>query len=129
MQIEIEYQNSANDRFPIACFQLYDANGVCLFGTGDFTNRQWRHEPRQFNGRVRSVCTIPGNLLAEGQMRVLIGLTTHNPDELLVIERDALSFTVVDQSEGDGARGDNAGHWPGAMRPLLDWRVERMPGS
>ena len=126
VQIEIEYQNSANDHFPYANVQLFDATGVCLFASGDFVNQAWRHEPRRFDGRVKSTCFIPGNLLAEGQIRVLVGLTTQNPNEVLALERDAVSFMVVDHSEGDGARGEWAGHFPGAMRPLLDWQIERL---
>ena len=72
---------------------------------------------------------IPGNFLSEGQFRVLVGLTTHNPTDILLIERDAVSFTIVDKSEGDGARGEYAGHLPGVVRPLLVWQIELDPNA
>ena len=123
IQIEIEYYNFANPRFPHANVQLFDENGTCLFAAGDYTNPEWRHQTRQFTGKVRSRCTIPGNFLSEGQFRVLAALTTHNPTDVLLVERDAVSFTVVDKHEGDGARSGYAGHLPGVIRPLLEWVV------
>ncbi|HXG30287.1 MAG TPA: ABC transporter ATP-binding protein [Thermodesulfobacteriota bacterium] len=124
VRIEIEYYNFPNNRFPYASIQLLDENDVCLFSSGDFNNLDWRHRPRVFEGRVISTCTIPGNLLSEGLKRVLVALTTHNPNEVLAIERDAVSFMVVDRSEGDGARGEFTGYFPGVMRPLLYWEVD-----
>jgi lipopolysaccharide transport system ATP-binding protein len=124
VQIELEYYNFSNNKFPYANIQLIDENGVCLLASGDFTNLDWRHRPRNFAGKVRSTCTIPGNFLSEGQLNVLVALTTHNPSEILALEYDAVSFLVVDNSEGDGARGEFGGYFPGVVRPLLDWRVE-----
>jgi lipopolysaccharide transport system ATP-binding protein len=127
IDIEIMYYNFANERFAYANIQLFDENDNLLFASGDFTNVEWRHKPRTFEGKVRSTCTIPGNLLAEGQLRVLVALTTHNPSEVLGIERDAVSFMVVDNSEGDGARGEYGGNFPGLIRPLLNWKVDVSP--
>jgi len=123
VQLEVEYHNFASERSPYVSLQLFDEAGVCLFTAGDFTNRQWRQTPRQFEGRVVSRCLIPGNLLAEGLKRVAVALTTHNPDRELACERDAVTFMVVDHSEGDGARGDFGGNFPGVMRPLLNWQI------
>jgi lipopolysaccharide transport system ATP-binding protein len=122
-KIEIEYCNFSNERFPYVNIQLFNEDNICLFTSGDFTNREWRHSPRDFTGKVTSTCLIPGNFLAEGQMRVLAALTTHNPIEKIVVERDAVSFTVVDHSQGDGARGEYAKGFPGVIRPLLEWQV------
>ena len=36
---------------------------------------------------------------------------------------DALSFQVVDKSEGDGVRGKYMRGWPGVIRPMLGWTV------
>jgi ABC-type polysaccharide/polyol phosphate transport system, ATPase component len=124
VRIEIEYYNFINDRFPYAGIQLYDDDDVCIFSSGDFSNIDWRYKPRRFQGKVTSRCVIPGNFLSEGRKRILVALTTHNPNELLAIERDAVSFLVVDPSEGDGARGNFAGHFPGVIRPFLHWQID-----
>jgi lipopolysaccharide transport system ATP-binding protein len=123
IQIEIEYFNFPNNLRPYAGVQLYDQNGICLFCTGDFVNKEWRHTDRAFSGRVISTCTIPGNFLSEGRVSVLAAITTHNPSRFLAYERDAVSFLVTDQSQGDGARGEYVGDFPGVVRPLFDWKV------
>lgn len=126
--IEIEYFNFSNDHYhPYASIQLLNEDDVCLFASGDFTNLEWRHRPRQFTGKVISSCKIPGNLLSEGHVRVLAALTTHNPNRVFAVERNVVSFTVVDHSQGDGARGEYTGHFPGVVRPLLSWHVEVAP--
>lgn len=124
IRIEIEYYNFSNRGFPYANIQLFDESGICLFATGDFTNRDWRHKSRNFSGRVKSTCTIPGNFLSEGQISVLAALTTHTPPEALALEQDTVTFLIVDSSEGDGARGEYAGPFPGVLRPLLDWEIK-----
>jgi lipopolysaccharide transport system ATP-binding protein len=124
VKIEIEYYNFANERFPYANIQLFNEDGICLFASGDFNNMSWRHTPRKFTGKVISTCTIPGNFLSEGRMSILVGLTTHNPNQVYVIERDAVSFVMVDHSQGDGVRGEYTGHFPGVVRPLLRWHID-----
>jgi lipopolysaccharide transport system ATP-binding protein len=42
-----------------------------------------------------------------------------------VHERDAVAFHVVDNLDGDSARGDYAGPIPGVVRPMLRWTTER----
>jgi lipopolysaccharide transport system ATP-binding protein len=37
---------------------------------------------------------------------------------------DAVAFQVIDSLDGDSARGDYAGPFPGAVRPLLKWSTE-----
>ena len=123
VKIEIEYLNFAHNRFPYANVQLINEDGICLFTSGDFVNKEWRNKPRDFTGRVVSTCTIPGNFLAEGRVNVMVALTTHKPKEVLAIEQDAVSFVVLDNSQGDGARGEFTGHFPGVVRPVLDWQV------
>lgn len=122
--IEIQYYNFASDQFPYANVQLFDENNICLFSSGDFTNLDWRYSPRNFEGKVTSRCLIPGNFLAEGQIRVFVALTTHNPDHTIALEADAVSFVVVDHSKSDGARGEYAKEFPGVIRPLLEWQID-----
>jgi len=41
-----------------------------------------------------------------------------------VLQRDVVSFQIVDNSWGDGVRGEYAGgNWPGVVRPILNWSV------
>ena len=79
-------------------------------------------------GLVRCTCRIPGNFLAEGRVSVVAGVGSYNPDVVHVMERDAVSFQVVDRSDGDGVRGVYAGVWPGVVRPMLAWDVATESG-
>jgi hypothetical protein len=36
-------------------------------------------------------------------------------------EPSAVAFHVVDKMEGDSARGDYAGPFPGVLRPMVRW--------
>ena len=36
-------------------------------------------------------------------------------------EKEVVAFQVVDNLEGDSARGDYIGNISGAIRPMLDW--------
>ena len=44
-----------------------------------------------------------------------------DPVTIHFFERDAVAFQVIDKLEGDSARGDYAGPYPGVVRPMLKW--------
>ena len=75
---------------------------------------------------MRSTVTIPGNFLTEGLVSVLAAVSSYRPLAVHAQERDAVAFTVVDRSEGDGVRGPYGGLFPGVLRPMLDWRLESL---
>ncbi len=128
IEIEIEYWNAAlGDLRPSAHFQMFNGEGICLFGASDFLSEGWRTIRRR-PGLVRSTCRVPGNFLAEGRMTITVTIATYNPNHDHAVERDVIAFQVVDRSEGDGVRGEYVGEWPGVVRPMLDWKVERLPG-
>ena len=114
--VELDYWNFQGSSRPTAVFHLINEDGITLFATNDFNNRDWWNTPRK-PGLVRATCQIPGNLLAEGRLFVLAAVCSYNPNAVHVLERDAVSFQVVDRSEGDGVRGPWAGQWPGVMCP------------
>jgi lipopolysaccharide transport system ATP-binding protein len=59
---------------------------------------------------------------------VLAAVSTYDRVTVHAIERDAVAFTVVDRSVGDGVRGPYAGKWPGVVRPMLEWTLAE-PGN
>jgi lipopolysaccharide transport system ATP-binding protein len=123
VQIEVEYTNFQSRLKPTVIVHIVDEDGICLFASNDWNNKEWWNSSR-VPGRVRAVCTIPGNFLAEGQFFVFVAIGSYNPNAIHALERDAVSFQVVDKSEGDGVRGEHAGaRWPGVIRPLLEWEV------
>jgi lipopolysaccharide transport system ATP-binding protein len=123
--VEIEYWSNAVETRPAANLHFWNDQGACLFATAEFSAPGWGERPRPHGVVVRAVCRVPGNFFAEG--RVILryaAVTSYNPTALHALERDAISFQVVDHSQGDGARGPYGGEWPGVMRPLLEWQSD-----
>ena len=123
--VEVEYWHVAEDPSlrPAVNLHFTNEDGVLLFVSCDFNDRRWLATPRG-PGVVRAQCRIPGNFLAEGRVLVMAAVSTFNPTRVHALEPDAVSFQVVDRSDGDGARGPWTRDWPGVVRPLLEWNVE-----
>lgn len=126
--VEINYWNLQDKLKPTAILHFVNSEGTTLFATNDWNDHVWRDTPRS-PGLVTSRCQIPGNFLSEGAHSLLVAVNTYNPDVVHAFIRDAVSFVVVDHSEGDGARGEYAGgKWPGVVRPKLVWNVSSVNG-
>jgi lipopolysaccharide transport system ATP-binding protein len=71
---------------------------------------------------------VPGNLLNEGPTTVEVAICSLDFPKLRhhASVYEAVSFEVLDPGEGDSARGRFGGELRGAVRPLLDWTVERL---
>jgi lipopolysaccharide transport system ATP-binding protein len=123
-QVEVEYWALQTGTRPTVSIHFVNEEGVCLLVSNDFNNRRWWQTPRS-PGLVRAVCDVPGNFLAEGQIFIVVAVCSYNPDIVHLLERDVVSFQIVDRSEGDGVRGDYGGVWPGVVRPMLNWRIEQ----
>ena len=110
-----------------AHFSFINESGDLVFVTIDL-DPEWRGKIRPL-GRFRSTAWVPGNLLAEGFLYVhchLYDNTLNVPD---CSEEPAISFQIVDTSEGDSARGDYGQHFPGVVRPLLEWTTKFEPAG
>ena len=79
-------------------------------------------------GVYASTAWIPGNLLTEGTTKVDAAVCTLHAPKLRqrAARYEAVSFTVFDPGDGDSARGRFTGQLSGAMRPLLEWTVDRI---
>jgi lipopolysaccharide transport system ATP-binding protein len=129
LDLEVEYwQLRDTDQRPFVNLHVVNEDGVLLFITADTTNVSWRMTPRRA-GVVRARCTIPEHFLAEGRLFVLAAISSMNPTVVHAMESDAVSFQVVDRTQGDGARGDWASDLPGVVRPLLPWTIEDVNGE
>jgi lipopolysaccharide transport system ATP-binding protein len=121
--LEVDFWNLRPEAQASANLHLFNDAGVCLFVTADVHNERWKAGPRE-HGLVRSICRIPGNFLSEGVVSVLAAVSSYKRVTVHALERDAVAFTVVDRSTGDGVRGPYAGPMPGALRPMLEWTLE-----
>jgi lipopolysaccharide transport system ATP-binding protein len=124
LTVEVDYWNHAENVKPSVNLHFYNDDGVCLFLTNDFNCPTWKTTRRK-HGLVRSICRIPGNFLAEGRVIVrYAAVSSYNPTRVHALERDAVSFQVVDRSDGDGVRGEYSNEWPGVVRPMLEWALD-----
>jgi lipopolysaccharide transport system ATP-binding protein len=118
--IQIEYaQTTRSTAKPTAAFHLVDESGTVIFASADF-NKEWIERDVRI-GLAQCTARVPPNLLAEGQFSVVAAVVSYNPNIVHAIERDAVSFQAVDNSGRWGARGPCAQHWPGVVRPMLNW--------
>jgi lipopolysaccharide transport system ATP-binding protein len=126
LTIEVEYwdMGGSPELSLTANVHLFNQDGVNLFASADFNDPEWRARPRS-PGVVRAACQVPGNFFAEGKLFVMAAVSSINPPTVHVMERDAIAFQVIDQSQGDGVRGEYVSEWPGVVRPRFDWTVER----
>ncbi len=108
-------------------YHFINENGVHLFVASDH-DPAWRRQPRPA-GHYVSTAWIPGNFLSEGTLRVGAAVSTMTPNIVHFFEVGVVSFQVRDSFEGDSARGDYLGPFPGFVRPLLSWTTEFEPAT
>jgi lipopolysaccharide transport system ATP-binding protein len=123
--LEMEYDVLMSGYVLMPHFHLHNAEGVHVFVAID-QDPTWRGRPRD-TGRYISTAWIPGNFLSEGSLYVSPALGTVAPRIFQFHERDAVTFYVVDNSDGDGARGDWGSRLGGVVRPLLRWSTQYSP--
>ncbi|MCX6676307.1 MAG: ABC transporter ATP-binding protein [Methanothrix sp.] len=120
--IEMEFEVLKPDRVLVPGYHFFNDEGVHVFAAIDHDPVwQRRYRPK---GHYLSTAWVPGNMLSEGAIIVGAAISTLDPFEVHFDERDAVAFQAVDSLEGDSARGDYSGHFPGVIRPLLKWTTQ-----
>ncbi len=123
--IEMEYEVLRPDFVLVPNYHFFNEEGVYVFVAGDL-DPTWRRHPRPV-GRYVTTAWIPGNFLSEGSVIVGVAISTMDPAKTHFWERDVVGFQVIDNLEGDSARGDFGGPMPGVVRPILQWLTEFKP--
>lgn len=108
-------------------YNVFNDENVRIFALVD-TDPEWRKKKRP-KGRYISTAWIPGNLLSEGRLYINPSMKSTGQKDKYFYEQDAVSIQIVDNMEGDSARGDYAGRMGGAVRPLLEWETQYSPDS
>ena len=120
--LQMDYEVLQDGHVLVPNFHLFNDEGVHLFTTADNEPR-WRHHPRPA-GRYCSTVTIPGNYLAEGGVVVKAVMSTLEPLRIHWEMAEVVGFQMVDSLDSTGVRLDFIGHYPGVVRPWLEWRSE-----
>jgi lipopolysaccharide transport system ATP-binding protein len=124
--VEMEFYNFREGAELLSAFSFLNDQGAILFVSADFHEQRWGCQPRPV-GIFRARCTVPGNLLAEGQVLVTAEVSTRHPNyEIHFLERDSVSFQIIDRGEPGSVRGNWGRNFPGVVRPFLLWENEHL---
>jgi lipopolysaccharide transport system ATP-binding protein len=124
--IEVTFDVLQTGHVLVPCVYFFNEDRLHIFDVID-VSPQWRRKVRP-PGRYVSTAWIPGNFFSEGSLVVGIGIVTHVPIVVThIYERDVVAFSVIDAMQGNSARGDYTGPWPGMVRPIVDWTTEFSP--
>jgi lipopolysaccharide transport system ATP-binding protein len=121
--ISVEYDRHDTSLDTSVNLHFFNDEGICLFVSNDSTSADVASLQIAAKGRVRSVCRIPGNFLAEGTVYVHAAVSSYNPTRVHAYEADAVAIQVIDSMASGTARGAYANDLPGVVRPFLDWRI------
>ena len=102
-------------------YNLFNQKGIHILSSHDVVS-DLREIPRT-RGNYSSTMWLPGNLLSEGSVLVGAAVITIDPLIIHFNELDAVAFNVVDNIDGNSARGKYVGGFPGVVRPLLEWET------
>jgi lipopolysaccharide transport system ATP-binding protein len=124
--IEVEYDVLDAGHVLIPNYHFVNQDGLHVFSVQD-AESEWRRRPRSV-GRYVSTAWVPGNFMAAGNFSVDIAVSSHVPlVRVHALVQGPVAFEVVDSFEGDSARGDYMGEYPGVVRPIVDWTTEYRP--
>jgi lipopolysaccharide transport system ATP-binding protein len=125
VKVEMEYEVATSGHVLAPYVQFHAEEGTTVFEAIDL-DPCWRGRPRP-PGHWVSIATVPGNLLSEGVLSVSVGIVAIDPFIKQLFVRNAVAFQVIDNLEGDSARGDWNGSFAGLVRPLLKWNTRFNP--
>ena len=110
-----------DDKMPIVNnFNVFDENGKLVFVTHDVKSPNYNKARRK--GQHTATAILPGNLLAEGKYGISAAVISLFPFKSHFYEEQVIWFQIFDPYLGDSARGLLTGEFPGAIRPLLEWK-------
>ena len=121
----MEYDVFSNDQVLMPYFRLTNEEGIIIFSTIDQDPKG--HTEARAPGRYVSIAWVPGNLLSEGMIYILVAMRTKHRKYRPFQIGDAIAFNVIDKMEGGSARGEWVGRLTGAVRPKLEWSTEFVP--
>lgn len=79
-------------------------------------------------GQYTERCTIQSPLLNVGDFRIDVELWPGSEAEHRIIQSSVLKFSVADDSQAAGVRGNWPNTWPGCLiRPHLPWDIQMSP--
>ncbi|MBA4386266.1 MAG: ABC transporter ATP-binding protein, partial [Anaerolinea sp.] len=118
-EIQVDYWNLQENTKLTTTLILFDDQGNIVFSSISNHEASWHNKPRP-QGLFRSICQIPGNLLAPGIYDASIIICANNYKDCFR-ENNIVRFNVVDSAE---VRGDYFGGYSGVVMPMLTWKTD-----
>ena len=119
--LEMDFLNRKPQANLICCLSLFNEQGTMLFPAVDLDNPTSKYAVGTHTARF----TIPGNLFAEGVIRICAEVSTRAPVyQIHFLEHDAAAFQVIDTGEPGSVRAGWGRAIPGALRPKIPWAIE-----
>ncbi len=117
--IELEYRILDANCNPIPNYHLYSSEGFKIATLVDpAKNRNYG------TGRYRSTLQIPAHFFNEGDFILGVALSSMAPLQIHYQDQQLLPFRVVDNLESP-TRNEYKGSFQGALRPMMEWGLER----
>ncbi|TVP44533.1 MAG: ABC transporter ATP-binding protein [Gemmatimonadales bacterium] len=116
-RLEFEYWNLVPDTRLSLSVHVYNHHGVRIFNVG--STKEPTSQPA---GLVRETCSVPGDLMNSGTYHLELIVLRDQTEAVLKFE-DLLVWEIADNPD---LRAGWYGEWPGAVRPNLPWRIDRI---
>lgn len=102
---------------------IFNQFSVNVFDTHNVQTEYYR-KPHPA-GRYSAIVWIPANLLNAGTYYVGSAIFNHLQKVIHVHEKDSVLFRVHDPADEMTTKGMTPGEFPGVIRPLLEWSIEK----
>ncbi|WP_298952427.1 ABC transporter ATP-binding protein [uncultured Nonlabens sp.] len=123
IKIELKYIDSGSFSSRVTgIIHILNERSETIFASNDFENENWG-KTKSRKATFISTCTIPSYLLKEGSYTVLIALGSYNPNLVHFIDKESLSFRVINSPDVVKGNYNLTNSWPGIVRPKLDWNI------
>jgi len=103
---------------------VHNQHGANIFDVHS-VQTEWYNKPHP-EGRYRAVAWIPPHLLNTGTYYISTAVFNHLKHVIHLHEREAVRFDVYDPVEELTAKGLSPGDFPGAVRPMLEWQIDKI---
>lgn len=121
--IEMNYEVREPGHILWLGYNIHNQEGINVFDTHN-VNTPLYNEAHE-KGHYKAIAWIPGNLLNSGLYFVSCAVFNHLEQVIHFHEKDILTFGINEVFDEETARGMSPGDFPGVVRPLLEWKIQK----
>lgn len=121
--IEMQYEVIQTGHVLWLGYNIHNKDGVNVFDTHSVNTKQYS-EPHEAGLHIAKAW-IPSNLMNTGIYFVSCAIFNHLEQVIHFHEKDIAALHIHDVFDKENARGVSPGEFPGVIRPLLNWEIEK----